>query len=111
MDIGHSHRQAVLLMYLWSALVSGCALAVAFIDGRVLVSAIVVGAVLVAIVLPRLIRDRSPRGSDRPVARANGAGAHRRRSRGAPLAASGAAQDGPAETDGATATAPARDAP
>ena len=29
MEIGHGHRQAVLLMYLWSALVSGCALAVA----------------------------------------------------------------------------------
>ena len=28
MDIGHGHRQAVLLMYLWSALVSGGALAV-----------------------------------------------------------------------------------
>ena len=64
LDIGHSHRQAVLLMYLWSALISGCALAVAFINGRLLVSAIVVVAVLVAAVLPRLIRDRAPRGSD-----------------------------------------------
>jgi len=69
LDIGHSHRQAVLLMYLWSALISGCALAVAFIDGRLLVAAIVVGAVLVATVLPRLIRDRAPRGSDRPIGR------------------------------------------
>ncbi len=64
MDIGHSHRQAVLLMYLWSALISGCALAVAFIDGRLLVLAIVASAVLLAAVLPRLLRDRSPRGSD-----------------------------------------------
>jgi len=64
LDIGHSHRQAVLLMYLWSALISGCALAVAFINGRLLVSAIVVVAVLVAAVLPRLVRDRAPRGSD-----------------------------------------------
>ncbi|HEX6231298.1 MAG TPA: MraY family glycosyltransferase, partial [Actinomycetota bacterium] len=65
LDIGHSHRQAVLLMYLWSALISGCALAVAFIDGRLLVAMIVAGAVLIATVLPRLIRDRAPRGSDR----------------------------------------------
>ena len=34
MDIGHSHRQAVLLMYLWSALISASALAVGLIDGR-----------------------------------------------------------------------------
>ena len=65
MDIGHSHRQAVLLMYLWSALIAGCALAVAFIDGRLVIAAIVTGAVLVATVLPRLVRDRTPRGSDR----------------------------------------------
>jgi UDP-GlcNAc:undecaprenyl-phosphate/decaprenyl-phosphate GlcNAc-1-phosphate transferase len=64
MDIGHSHRQAVLLMYLWSALISACALAVAFIDGRLLVGGIVVTAVLVATVLPRLIRDTTPHGSD-----------------------------------------------
>jgi hypothetical protein len=52
-------------MYLWSALISGCGLAVAFIDGRLLIAAIVAGAVLLATVLPLLIRDRSPRGSDR----------------------------------------------
>lgn len=78
LDIGHSHRQAVLLMYLWSALISGCALAVAFIDGRLLVFAIVAVAVLVATVLPRLIRDRRPRGSDRPAAAGNGARARGR---------------------------------
>lgn len=65
LDIGHSHRQAVFLMYLWSALISGCALAVAFINGRLLVAAIVAGAVLLASVLPRLVRDRSPGRSDR----------------------------------------------
>jgi UDP-GlcNAc:undecaprenyl-phosphate GlcNAc-1-phosphate transferase len=64
MDIGHSQRQAVVLMYLWSALISGCALAVAFIDGRLLVIGIVTAAMLVAAVLPRLLRDRAPRGSD-----------------------------------------------
>ena len=39
LDIGHSHRKAVLLMYLWSGLISICALAVAFIDSRVVVGA------------------------------------------------------------------------
>jgi UDP-GlcNAc:undecaprenyl-phosphate GlcNAc-1-phosphate transferase len=75
MDIGHTHRQAVLLMYLWSALISGSALVVAFIDGTLLVGGIVGAAVIVAAVLPRLIRDRSPRGSDRPAIDGNGAGA------------------------------------
>ena len=37
MDIGHGHRQAVLLMYLWSALISGCALAIGLINGRFVV--------------------------------------------------------------------------
>jgi UDP-GlcNAc:undecaprenyl-phosphate GlcNAc-1-phosphate transferase len=64
MDIGHSQRQAVILMYLWSALISGCALAVAFIDGRLLVIAIVTVAMLLAAVLPKLLRDRTPHGSD-----------------------------------------------
>jgi UDP-GlcNAc:undecaprenyl-phosphate GlcNAc-1-phosphate transferase len=84
MDIGHSHRQAVLLMYLWSALISGCALVVAFVDGRTLVFAILVTAVLVAAVLPRLVRDRRPRGSDAVVAEpepARGPGRHRRSQR------------------------------
>jgi UDP-GlcNAc:undecaprenyl-phosphate GlcNAc-1-phosphate transferase len=82
MDIGHSHRQAVLLMYVWSALISGCALAAAFIDGRLLVTAIAVVALLVAVVLPRLIRDRAPRGSDPLPAQGNGAVARHRRRRG-----------------------------
>ena len=65
LEIGHTHRQAVFLMYLWSALISGCALAVAFINGRALVGGIVALAALLAAVLPRLVRDRAPRGSDR----------------------------------------------
>jgi UDP-GlcNAc:undecaprenyl-phosphate GlcNAc-1-phosphate transferase len=102
LEIGHSHRQAVLLMYLWSALISGCALAVAFIDGRTLVAAIVGGAVLVATILPRLIRDRSPRGSDRVSVLGNGG----RASGGPPLAE----EESPA--DGApSAPARAEDAP
>ena len=73
LEIGHSHRQAVFLMYMWSALISGCALAVAFINGRLLVGAIVAGAVLLASVLPRLVRDRLPRGSDRATPAAEAA--------------------------------------
>ena len=44
---GHGHRQAVLLMYLWSALVSAGALAVGLIDGRFVVGLIVVGLILI----------------------------------------------------------------
>jgi UDP-GlcNAc:undecaprenyl-phosphate GlcNAc-1-phosphate transferase len=55
-DIGHGHREAVLLMYLWSALVSGGALAIALIDGRLPVGLILVGGVALFLVtaLPRL---------------------------------------------------------
>jgi UDP-GlcNAc:undecaprenyl-phosphate GlcNAc-1-phosphate transferase len=56
MDIGHSHRQAVLLMYLWGALISGSTLAVGRIDGRLTVGLILVGALTLFLVtvLPRL---------------------------------------------------------
>ena len=47
MEMGHGHRQAVLLMYLWSALVSAGALAVGLIDGRLFVGLLVVGLILV----------------------------------------------------------------
>ncbi len=98
MDIGHSHRQAVLLMYLWSALISACALAVAFIGGRLRVTLILVAAVVVATVLPRLIQDRSPHGSDRLTVSSNGAGNHRRRRRSRP-SSDPAASANAAETD------------
>jgi UDP-GlcNAc:undecaprenyl-phosphate GlcNAc-1-phosphate transferase len=85
MDIGHSHRQAVLLMYLWGALIAGAALVVAYVDGRVLVAVILLTSVLIATVLPRLVRDRAPRGSDRAVAPVSvpgqRAGRHRRGAR------------------------------
>ena len=94
MDIGHSHRQAVLLMYLWSALIAGAALVVAYVDGRFLVGAILISGIVVATVLPRLIRDRTPRGSDRPLSVARSGrrpGRHRR----------GAGSDGGGPSDGA----------
>ena len=74
MDIGHSHRQAVLLMYLWSALISGSALAVGLINGRLAAGAVLAGAaVLFAVTaLPRLA-ERRRNGSGSPTSN----GAHR----------------------------------
>ena len=62
LDIGHTHRGAVLLMYLWSALISASALAIGFIDNRVVVGAILLAAVLLfmATALPRLTKSRAP---------------------------------------------------
>jgi UDP-GlcNAc:undecaprenyl-phosphate GlcNAc-1-phosphate transferase len=106
MDIGHTHRQAVLLMYLWGALIAAAALVVAYVDGRTLVAVILASAVLMATVLPRLVRDRSPRGSDRPVAAVSVSGQrigrHRRRSRAGatpPPAAVSSIGDGAAPAD------------
>jgi UDP-GlcNAc:undecaprenyl-phosphate GlcNAc-1-phosphate transferase len=64
MDIGHGHRQAVLLMYLWSALVSAGALAVGLIDDRYVVGLLLgCGLVLFLITaLPRLTRRRADGG-------------------------------------------------
>jgi UDP-GlcNAc:undecaprenyl-phosphate GlcNAc-1-phosphate transferase len=60
MDIGHGHRGAVLLMYLWSALVCGSALAIGVIDGRLVAGAIVGCALVLFLVtaLPRLLERR-----------------------------------------------------
>ncbi len=83
LDIGHSHRQAVVLMYAWSGLISACALAVAFIDGRGAVVLILAGAFVLAAILPRLIRSlphaahrRDRNGAGRPAAVAPGAEVH-----------------------------------
>ena len=60
MDIGHGHRQTVLLMYLWSGLVCGSALAIGVIDG-LLVAGVIVGCALVLFLvtaLPRLLERR-----------------------------------------------------
>jgi UDP-GlcNAc:undecaprenyl-phosphate GlcNAc-1-phosphate transferase len=62
--IGHGHRQAVLLMYLWSVLLAGSALALGWVDGRIAVGAIL-GCVLILFLvtaLPRLL-DRRRNGS------------------------------------------------
>jgi UDP-GlcNAc:undecaprenyl-phosphate GlcNAc-1-phosphate transferase len=60
MLIGHGHRQAVLLMYLWSALLAGSALAIGWVDGRVAVAATLVCALILFLItaLPRLLGAR-----------------------------------------------------
>jgi UDP-GlcNAc:undecaprenyl-phosphate GlcNAc-1-phosphate transferase len=60
MEVGHTHRQAVLLMYLWSALISVSALAIGLIDGRLAVGAILTATTLLFLftALPRLERGR-----------------------------------------------------
>jgi UDP-GlcNAc:undecaprenyl-phosphate GlcNAc-1-phosphate transferase len=66
-EIGHSHRQAVLLMYVWSVVASGSALAIAFINGRGVIIAILAGAaVLIALTLvPNRVRQWRAARSDR----------------------------------------------
>lgn len=62
LDIGHTHRGTVLLMYLWSALISASALAIGFIDNRVVVGAILLASLMLflATALPRLTNRRKP---------------------------------------------------
>jgi UDP-GlcNAc:undecaprenyl-phosphate GlcNAc-1-phosphate transferase len=62
MDIGHSHRRAVLLMYLWSLLLTGSGLAVGLIDGRLAVGLILLGLLTLFLVtaLPRIAERRGP---------------------------------------------------
>jgi UDP-GlcNAc:undecaprenyl-phosphate GlcNAc-1-phosphate transferase len=61
LDVGHSHRSAVLLMYLWSGLISASALAIGLIDGRLAVGGIISLAIVLfaATALPRLARWRA----------------------------------------------------
>jgi UDP-GlcNAc:undecaprenyl-phosphate GlcNAc-1-phosphate transferase len=47
LEIGHSHRQAVLLMYLWSALLAGAALLITFVRSRTLALWLIVAVVAV----------------------------------------------------------------
>src|SRR5712691_1536 len=58
-EIGHSQRRAVLIMYLWSVLLAGAALAISFINGRLIVGGILMVALLLiaATFLPRRIRE------------------------------------------------------
>jgi UDP-GlcNAc:undecaprenyl-phosphate GlcNAc-1-phosphate transferase len=63
LDIGHTHRQAVFLMYLWSGLLAASALAITFVRSSTLVVAmlVVIGAVLVGTSVPRMLRRANSR--------------------------------------------------
>jgi UDP-GlcNAc:undecaprenyl-phosphate/decaprenyl-phosphate GlcNAc-1-phosphate transferase len=58
LEIGHTHRQAVLLMYLWSALLASAAVAITFIRSTALAVGmlVIVAIVLVGTSLPRVLR-------------------------------------------------------
>jgi len=61
--IGHSHARAVLIMYLWSALVAGAAVTVALAHGRpLLVIAAYLAAAAVLLVASNIPRLRHPQG-------------------------------------------------
>ena len=61
LDMARSHRQAVLVMYVWSAMLVGAALTLALGPGKEwrIVSGGIAGAMVLSIViLPRLLRRR-----------------------------------------------------
>ncbi|HEX6262135.1 MAG TPA: MraY family glycosyltransferase, partial [Actinomycetota bacterium] len=66
LEIGHSHRTAVLLMYLWSSLLAASALAITYIRSRAL-AIVLLAAVLLILVgtaVPRVFRAN---GRERPL--------------------------------------------
>jgi UDP-GlcNAc:undecaprenyl-phosphate/decaprenyl-phosphate GlcNAc-1-phosphate transferase len=68
LEIGHSHRGAVLLMYLWSALLASAALAITFIRSTELAVGMLalVAAVLLGTSLPRMLRRSGARAGSSP---------------------------------------------
>jgi UDP-GlcNAc:undecaprenyl-phosphate GlcNAc-1-phosphate transferase len=60
MDIGHGHRQAVLLLYLWSALVAVSGLAIGLVQAWAVALTVIAGSVILFLVtaLPRLMERR-----------------------------------------------------
>ncbi|MGH2734169.1 MAG: glycosyltransferase family 4 protein [Actinomycetota bacterium] len=58
MDLGHGHRQAVIVMYIWSALAAGAGLAFSFLDSSEVVFAlpIAVGALVLYTLFPVLTK-------------------------------------------------------
>ena len=60
LEIGHSHARAVIVMYLWSAVISYAATAFVFLDTPALLislGAVALVALLLTLKLPRLRRD------------------------------------------------------
>jgi UDP-GlcNAc:undecaprenyl-phosphate GlcNAc-1-phosphate transferase len=68
-EIGHTHRRSVLIMYVWSAVAAGCALAITYINGRPILSAIIGAAFLLiaSTVVPQRLRERSRARRDRKL--------------------------------------------
>jgi UDP-GlcNAc:undecaprenyl-phosphate/decaprenyl-phosphate GlcNAc-1-phosphate transferase len=58
MDLGHGHRQAVIVMYVWTALVAGAGLAFTFLDRNDVIFAlpIAVGAIVLYTLFPVLTK-------------------------------------------------------
>jgi UDP-GlcNAc:undecaprenyl-phosphate GlcNAc-1-phosphate transferase len=70
LEIGHSHRRAVLLIYLWASVVAFGAVALALIDDPPVVLWTTGGGLLVAVIatfVPRERRRRAARAVGRPV--------------------------------------------
>ena len=64
MDLGHGHRQAVIVMYMWSALAAGAALAFTFLKSSSLVFALPIAVAAIVLytlfpVLTKAFQDRS----------------------------------------------------
>ncbi|MGZ4149134.1 MAG: MraY family glycosyltransferase [Actinomycetota bacterium] len=76
MDAGHGHRKAVLLLYLWSALLSGAGLAVGLINGRLAVGLILIAALALFLVtaLPAISSKRLGNGDSAVKADEHAAG-------------------------------------
>jgi len=74
LEIGHSHRAAVLMMYLWSALLAGSALFITFIRSRTLAVALIVGVgvILVGTSWPRMRRRNGRARGTSPALGSNG---------------------------------------
>ena len=68
LEIGHSHRTAVLLMYLWSALLASSALAITFVRSTELAVAmlVVVATIVVGTSVPRMLRRGGARARSSP---------------------------------------------
>jgi UDP-GlcNAc:undecaprenyl-phosphate GlcNAc-1-phosphate transferase len=63
MDLGHGHRQAVIVMYVWSALAAGAGLAFTFLDSTQLIFALPIAVAALVIytlfpVLTKVIQER-----------------------------------------------------
>ena len=74
LEIGHTHRQAVLLMYLWSAVVAGATLAITYARNRATVAFVAGFAFLVigVTVIPRVFRAARRSQADAQTGRTGG---------------------------------------